>query len=123
MRKRRLAALLSPVRFFGNPLVIVFVVGSTASLSLGDRVGVLGIIAMVVPSASLNFSIEVQARRAANEIRMQAATMAAFLHNGREGEPPIAVVTVCMPTPPTWPWSGLPRRIISTWLTSSRKSR
>ncbi len=123
MWERRFAALLSPVRFFGNPLVTIFVVGSTASLSLGDRIGVLIIIAMVVLSVPLNFFVKLQARRAVDEIRMQVATMAAVLRGEREGEPPIAVFTVSIPTPPTWPRSSLPRRSIATWPTSSRKSR
>ena len=42
-----LAALRSIVRFFGNPLIIVLLVASAVSLSLGDRVGGLIIIAMV----------------------------------------------------------------------------
>jgi hypothetical protein len=58
------ARRLSFVRFFGNPLIIVLLVASAVSLSLGDRVGGLIIIAMVLLSVLLNFFMEFQARHA-----------------------------------------------------------
>jgi Mg2+-importing ATPase len=39
VRERRFAGLLSLGRFFANPLIIVLLVASAVSLSLGDRVG------------------------------------------------------------------------------------
>ncbi len=90
VRERRFAALLSFIRFFANPLVIILLVASTVSLSLGDRVGGLIIIAMVLLSVLLNFFMEFQARHAVEEIRKQVATMAAVLRDGREQELPIA---------------------------------
>jgi Mg2+-importing ATPase len=90
VQERPFAALLSFVRFFANPLVIILVVASTVSLSLGDRVGGLIIIAMVLLSVLLNFFMEFQARHAVEEIRKQVATMAAVLRDGREQERPIA---------------------------------
>ena len=60
------------------------------SLSLGDRIGGLIIIAIVLLSVLLNFFMEFQARRAVEEIRKQVATTAAVLRDGREQELPIA---------------------------------
>jgi Mg2+-importing ATPase len=90
VRERRFAALLSLVRFFANPLVIILLVASAVSLSLGDRVGGLIIIAMVLLSVLLSFFMEFQARHAVEEIRQQVATMASVLRDGREQELPIA---------------------------------
>jgi len=90
IRERRFAALLSLGRFFANPLVIILLVASTISLSLGDRVGGLIIIAMVLLSVLLNFFMEFQARHAVEEIRKQVATMAAVRRDGSEQELPIA---------------------------------
>ena len=90
VRERRFAALLSFVRFFANPLIIVLLVASAISLSLGERVGGLIIIAMVLLSVLLNFFMEFQARHAVEEIRKQVATMAAVLRDGREQDLPIA---------------------------------
>jgi Mg2+-importing ATPase len=90
VQERRFAALLGFLRFFANPLVIILLVASTISISLGDPVGGLIIIAMVLLSVLLNFFMEFQARRAAEEIRKQVATMAAVLRDGREQDVPIA---------------------------------
>jgi magnesium-transporting ATPase (P-type) len=90
VRKQRFAALLGFLRFFANPLVIILLVASAVSLSLGDRVGGLIIIAMVLLSVLLNFFMEFQARHAVEEIQKQVATMAAALRDGRERDLPIA---------------------------------
>ncbi|HYM60932.1 MAG TPA: magnesium-translocating P-type ATPase [Thermoanaerobaculia bacterium] len=90
VREQRFATLLSFLRFFANPLVLILLVASTISISLGDRVGGLIIIAMVLLSVLLNFFMEFQARHAVEEIRKQVATMAAVLRDGREQELPVA---------------------------------
>ncbi len=90
VQERRFAALLDFVRFFANPLVIILVVASVVSLSLGDQVGGLIIIAMVLLSVLLSFFMEFQARHAVEEIRKQVATTAAVLRDGREQELPVA---------------------------------
>jgi P-type Mg2+ transporter len=56
----RFAGLLAFLRFFANPLVIILVVASSISLALGDQVGGLIIIAMVLLSVLLNFFMEFQ---------------------------------------------------------------
>jgi Mg2+-importing ATPase len=89
-RESRFAPVLSFLRFFANPLVIILLVASTISLVLGDPVGGLIIISMVLLSVLLNFFMEFQARRAAEEIQKQVATTAAVIRDGREQELPIA---------------------------------
>jgi Mg2+-importing ATPase len=89
-QESRFAGLLAFLRFFANPLVIILVVASSISLSLGDQVAGLIIIAMVLLSVLLNFFMEFQARHAVEEIQKQVATMAAVMRDGREQELPIA---------------------------------
>jgi Mg2+-importing ATPase len=90
MRESRFAALFTFLRFFANPLVIILVVASSISLVLGDPVGGLIIIAMVLLSVLLNFYMEFQARHAVEAIRKQVATTAAVLRDGKEQELPVA---------------------------------
>jgi Mg2+-importing ATPase len=89
VRESRFAALIGFLRFFANPLVIILVVASTISLVLGDPVGGLIIIAMVLLSVLLNFYMEFQARHAVEAIRKQVATTAAVLRDGKEQELPV----------------------------------
>lgn len=86
----RFASLVGFLRFFANPLVLVLLVASSISLVLGDAVGSLIIITMVLLSVLLNYFMEFQARRAVNDIRKQVATTAAVMRDGREQELPIA---------------------------------
>ena len=90
VRESRFAALLSFFGFFASPLVIILVVASGVSLALGEHVGGLIIIAIVLFSVLLNFLMEFQARHAVEEIRKQIAITAAVMRDGREQELPIA---------------------------------
>ncbi len=90
VRESRFAVLFSFLRFFANPLVVILVVASSISLVLGDPVGGLIIIAMVLLSVLLNFYMEFQARHAVEAIRKQVATTAAVLRDGKEQELPVA---------------------------------
>jgi Mg2+-importing ATPase len=90
VRESRFAALVSLLRFLINPLVIILLVASGISLSLGDPVGGLIIIAIVLLSVLLNFFMEFQAQHAVEEIRKQVATTAAVMRDGREQEMPVA---------------------------------
>ena len=90
VRESRFAGLIGFLRFLANPLVIILLVASGISLALGDPVGGLIIIAMVLLSVLLNFFMEFQARHAVEEIRKQVATTAAVVRDGREQELPIA---------------------------------
>ena len=90
VQESRFAALLSFFGFFANPLVIILVVASGISLALGEHIGGLIIIAIVLFSVLLNFLMEFQARHAVEEIQKQIAITAAVLRDGREQELPIA---------------------------------
>ena len=90
VRESRFAGLMDFLRFLANPLVIILLVASAITLALGDTVGGLIIIAMVLFSVLLNFFMEFQARHAVEAIRKQVATTAAVVRDGREQELPVA---------------------------------
>ncbi|MBZ5499495.1 MAG: HAD-IC family P-type ATPase [Acidobacteriia bacterium] len=89
-QESRFAGLLTFLRYFANPLVVILLVASGISLGLGDQVGGLIIIAIVLLSVLLNFFMEFQARHAVEEIQKQVATTAAVMRDGLEQELPIA---------------------------------
>ena len=89
-RESRFAVLLSFVRFFANPLILILMAASAISLTVGDPVGGLIIIAMVLLSVLLNFFMEFQARHAVEEIQKQVASTAAVVRDGQEQELPVA---------------------------------
>lgn len=90
VRESRFAGLLTFLRFFANPLVIILLAASGVSLALGDRIGGSIIISIVMLSVLLNFFMEFQARHAVEEIQKQVATTAAVLRDRREQEIPVA---------------------------------
>jgi Mg2+-importing ATPase len=69
-QESRFAGLLTFLRLFANPLVIILLVASGISLGLGGQVGGLIIIAIVLLSVLLNFFMEFQARHAVEEIQI-----------------------------------------------------
>ncbi len=77
-------------RLLVNPLVVILLAASALSLALGDHVGGLIIIAMVVLSVALNFFMEFQARHAVEAIRKQTATTASVIRDGLEQELAVA---------------------------------
>jgi Mg2+-importing ATPase len=86
----RFAPLISFLRFFANPLVLILLAASAISIVLGDQVGGSIIIAIVLLSVVVNFYVEFQARHAVEDIRKQVATTAAVLRDGHERELPVA---------------------------------
>ena len=90
VKSSRFSALLEFLRCFANPLVAILVVASVISLVLGDSIGGLIIISMVLLSVLLNYFMEFQARHAVEEIQKRVATTAAVLRDGREREVPVA---------------------------------
>ena len=90
VHESRFAVLFSFFSFFANPLVIILVIASGISLALGEQVGGLIIITIVLFSVLLNFLMEFQARHAVEEIQKQIATTAAVVRDGHEQELPIA---------------------------------
>jgi P-type Mg2+ transporter len=92
VRESRFAGLIGFLRFLTNPLVIILLVASAITLALGDPVGGLIIISMVLFSVLLNFFMEFQAQHAVEKIRKQVTTTAAVVRDGREQKLPIAEV-------------------------------
>ena len=84
VQESRFAALFSFLRLVANPLIIILLIASSASLALGDRIGGLIIISIVLLSVLLNFFMEFQARHAVEKIQKQVATTAAVIRDGRE---------------------------------------
>jgi P-type Mg2+ transporter len=89
VRESRFAVLLSFFGFFANPLVIILVIASGISLALGEHVGGLIIIAIVLFSVLLNFLMEFQARHAVEEIQKQLAITAVVIRDQRALDLPI----------------------------------
>ena len=58
VHESRFAALLSFFGFFRNPLVVILVIASGVSLALGEHIGGLIILAIVLFSVILNFLME-----------------------------------------------------------------
>ena len=90
VRESRFAGLMGFLCFLANPLVIILLVASAITLALGETVGGLIIISLVLFSVLLNFFMDFQARHAVEEIQKQVATTAAVVRDGREQELPIA---------------------------------
>ena len=90
VQESRFAALFSFLRLFANPLVIILLIASAISLVLGDPVGGLIIISIVLLSLLLNFFMEFQARHAVEKIQKQVATTATVIRDGKEQELPVA---------------------------------
>ncbi len=90
VQESRFAAVFSLFRLFANPLVVILLIASAISLVLGDRVGGLIIISIVLLSLLLNFFMEFQARHAVEKIQKQVATTAAVIRDGKEQELPVA---------------------------------
>ncbi|HXJ40778.1 MAG TPA: magnesium-translocating P-type ATPase, partial [Bryobacteraceae bacterium] len=92
VREARFAPLRAFLKLFANPLVIILVLASAISMTLGDTAGGIIIIAIVLLSVFLNFFMEHQASRAVDEITKKVATTAAVMRDGTEHEIPIAQV-------------------------------
>ena len=72
VHESRFATLLSFFGFFRNPLVVILVIASGVSLALGEHIGGLIILAIVLFSVILNFLMEFQARHAVEDIQSRS---------------------------------------------------
>ena len=66
---RRLSGLIQLVQLFANPLVIILLVASLISASLGQRVDALIIVTMVVLGVAINFWQSYRSQQAADRLR------------------------------------------------------
>ena len=89
-QEHRFAALVSFIGFFASPLVIILLIASIVSLVLGEHIGGLIIIAIVMFSVLLNFGMEFQARHAVEEIQQQIAITASTTRDSRLVDLPTA---------------------------------
>jgi Mg2+-importing ATPase len=89
---RRLSALAQLAHLFANPLVIILLVASVISASLGQRADASIIVAIVAMSVSINFWQSYQSQRAADRLRASVTPTATVLRDGRWQEIPVRTV-------------------------------
>ena len=80
VERGRLAELAS---LFANPLVTILLVASIASAFLGEIVGAVIIVTMVVLGTALNFFQTYRSQRAAERLREGVAPTATVMRDGR----------------------------------------
>ena len=92
VHRRRLSAIAQLVRLFGNPLVVILLVASVISASLGQRVDALIIVTIVLLSISINFWQSYQSQHAADRLRASVTPTATVLRDGQWREVPLRAV-------------------------------
>jgi P-type Mg2+ transporter len=90
--RRRLSALAQLAHLFANPLVIILLVASVISASLGQRADASIIVAIVAMSVSINFWQSYQSQQAADRLRASVTPTATVLRDGRWQEVPLRTV-------------------------------
>jgi P-type Mg2+ transporter len=83
VRRRRLSAVAQLVHLFANPLVIILLVASLISASLGQGVDALIIVTIVLLSVSINFWQSYRSQQAAERLRASVTPTATVLRDGR----------------------------------------
>ena len=76
------------VHLFANPLVIILLVASAISASLGQRVDASIIVTIVLLSVSINFWQSYQSQQAADRLRASVTPTATLFRDGRWQEEP-----------------------------------
>jgi Mg2+-importing ATPase len=84
-----LSALVQLVHLFANPLVVILLVASTISASLGQRTDVLIIITIVLLGIAINFWQTYRSQQAADRLRASVAPTATVERDGRWQEVPL----------------------------------
>jgi Mg2+-importing ATPase len=92
IRVRRLSAIVQFVHLFANPLVVILLVASAISASLGQRADAIIIVTVVMLGTSINFWQTYRSQRAANRLRASVASTATVLRDGVWREVPIGRV-------------------------------
>ncbi len=85
---RRAGILSQLLSFFANPLVVILLIASAVSATLGDLINATLISLMVLFSVGLNFVQSYRSQRAAERLRAQVAPTAAVLRDGQWQEIP-----------------------------------
>jgi len=89
---RRLSALVELGRLFANPLVIILVVASTISASLGQQTDAAIIITIVVLGIAINFWQTYRSQKAADRLRASVAPTATVERDGQWQDIPLRAV-------------------------------
>src|SRR5260221_6843596 len=79
---RRLSAVVQLFHLFANPLVVILLVASGISASLGQRIDALIIVTMVVLGVAINFWQSYRSPRAAERLRASVNPTATVLRDG-----------------------------------------
>jgi Mg2+-importing ATPase len=90
--RRRLSALAQLAHLFSNPLVIILLVASAISTSLGQRIDASIIVTIVLVSVSINFWQSYQSQQAAERLRSSVMPTATARRDGRWQEIPLRTV-------------------------------
>jgi len=80
---RQFSALVQLVQLFANPLVIILLVASAISASLGQRTDALIIITIVLLGVAINFWQTYRSQRAADRLRASVAPTATVLRDSQ----------------------------------------
>jgi len=86
------SALVELVHLFANPLVIILLVASAISASLGQRTDALIIVAIVLLGIAINFWQTYRSQRAADRLRASVAPTATVLRDAEWQEVPLRAV-------------------------------
>jgi P-type Mg2+ transporter len=89
---RRLSLLIQLLHLFANPLVIILLVASAISGSMGQPIDALIIVTMVVLGVAINFWQSYRSQQAADELRASVNPTATVLRDGAWQETPIRTV-------------------------------
>src|SRR5262245_21706889 len=89
---RRVSALVQLVHLFANPLVVILLVASAISASLGQRTDALIIITIVLLGIVINFWQTHRSQQAAERLRASVAPTATVERDGRWQEIPFRAV-------------------------------
>src|SRR6476660_6301127 len=89
---RRLSAVVQLFHLFANPLVIILLVASAISGSLGQPVDALIIVTMVVLGVAINFWQSYRSQQAADQLRASVSPTATVLRDNAWQETPLRTV-------------------------------
>ncbi len=90
--ERRSSAVTEFLRLFANPLVLILLVASAVSASLGQRIDATIIVTMVLVGVVITFWQSYQSQQAADRLRASVAPTATALRDGAWVEVPMRAV-------------------------------
>jgi len=89
---RRLSAIVQLIHLFANPLVVILLVASAISASLGQRTDAVIIITIVLLGNAINFWQTYRSQQAVDRLRASVAPTATVERDGRWQEIPLRAV-------------------------------